>query len=102
MNKRKTPRLPLIKDLASLVKSLKKDIDDDYRIDEDDDKPGMCLTIGWSNDGDWNYQTGDNSFSGGAYFHPHWAIVSIYRRSNSLEIAREIQSQLCDLYYQSV
>jgi hypothetical protein len=90
----------------SLVASLIPDIADDYRVsdDPDDDTPGMCLTIGFTpasedKDASWSYQTGDNSYSGGAYFHGTWAVVSLYRDSNpahvSGEIADQIAEQLC-------
>jgi hypothetical protein len=95
------PVLPPVGDLVSLIKALKKDIGDDDRAtdDPDDDKPGMCVTIGWSPNGSgaWSYQTGDNSFTGGAYGHPHWAVVYINRRSNSREVVRDIHDQLMEL-----
>ena len=93
-------RLPLIKDLASLIKQLKPTIGDEYRaseFDSEDDPPSMLLTVGWSAEsGDWSWQTGDNSYSGGAYHYPTWATVAIYRRSNSKELARDIQNQLSE------
>lgn len=92
-------RLPSLKELAALLRSLKANIDDDYRAsdDPDDDTPGICVTVGWSpENGDWSYQTGDNSFTGGAYGHPHWGVVSLYRRSNCRDLARDIQDQLAD------
>lgn len=89
-------RLPHIRELASLLSGLKRDIDDDYRAHEDDDKPGMSVTIGWSEDGAWSYQTGDNSFTGGAYGYPHWATVNLYRRANCQELARDIRRQLTE------
>jgi hypothetical protein len=93
--------LPPVGELVSLIKSLKKDIRDDYRAtdDPDDDKPGMCVTIGWTPSGAWSYQTGDNSFTGGAYGHPHWAVVYIDRRSNSREVVKDIHDQLMDLVH---
>jgi hypothetical protein len=92
-------RLPgiTITEIKELLISLKPDICDDYRIADDEDLPGMVVTIGYSTDGSWNYQTGDNSFSGGAYGHPHWAVVYLYRRSNSLELARDVIDQLWEL-----
>ena len=96
--------LPTIRDLSSLIKALKPTIRDDYRAyaDEpgldDENIPSMLLTVGWdAEDGSWDYQTGDNSYSGSAYFYPHWGIVAVYRRSNSLDLARDIRSQLADL-----
>lgn len=89
-----------------LVASLIPDILDDYRASDDpyDDAPGMQLTIGFTPetedcDYSWAYQTGDNSFSGGAYFHPNWAVVSIYRDSNPVEIAADIADQISDLIH---
>lgn len=82
---------------TELVGSLKDDIGDDYRASEEEDVPGMCLTVGGSvKDGEfsWAYQTGDNSYSGGAYCHKHWAVVSIYRDSDPAEIAKDIANQL--------
>jgi len=86
--------------LSDLIKDLKRDIDDDYRpmgFDPswEDAPPGMTVTVGYTpEDGSWNYQTGDNSFSGGAYLHPYWGVVDIYRRSSSRELAKDIIDQI--------
>lgn len=92
---------------ARLFKALKADISDDYRAsdDEEDSLPGMCVTIGFTPENDdksasWSYQTGDNSYTGGAYGHPHWAVVSLYRRSNSRELAEDCANQIADLVSQ--
>jgi hypothetical protein len=91
-------KLPLIKELVPLIKNIKKDISDEYLAFEGDDMPGIQLTIGWDADsGNWSYQTGDNSYSGSAYGYPHWAVVGVYRRSNALDLARDIREQLADL-----
>ena len=90
--------LPTIKSLSSLAKHLKKYIRDDYRAWEDAELPSMQITIGWNpEDGSWDYQTGDNCYSGAAYFYPCWAVVDLYRRTNSRDLARDIRSQLADL-----
>ena len=90
--------LPTIKSLSSLIKALKPSIMDDYRAWEDASLPSMLLTVGWNpEDGSWDYQTGDNSYTGSAYFYPHWGVVAVYRRSNSLDLARDIRWQLADL-----
>jgi hypothetical protein len=90
-------KLPLIKDLTKLVKHVKSYIADDYRAFEEDETPGIQLTVGWNAEtGEWGYQSGDNSYTGGAYHYPIWGVVGIYRRSNSLEIARDIRNQLAD------
>jgi DNA-directed RNA polymerase subunit H (RpoH/RPB5) len=91
-----TPKLPTIKELSDLIKSIKPEICDEYK-DEEDQLPRIDLTCGINETGEWSYQTGDNSYSGSAYFYPHWAVVSIFRRSNSRELAKEIREQWLDL-----
>jgi hypothetical protein len=91
-------KLPTIVELAALFVALKKTIGDDYRAsdDSDDDTPSMCVTIGANAEGEWNYQTGDNSFTGGAYGFPVWAVVTLTRRCNSRELARDVRDQLAE------
>jgi hypothetical protein len=92
-------KTPSIATLAKLFASLKTDIRDDYRCsdDPDDETPGICVTIGWTPEtGGWSYQTGDNSFTGGAYGHTVWAVVSLYRGSNSRLLARSAVAQLLE------
>lgn len=83
-------------DLVALVSSLIPTIGDEYRAPEGtlDDEPSMQLTVGFSADGsEYGYQTGDNSYTGGAYGFPHWAVVTLTRDSRPDEIAREIIDQ---------
>lgn len=88
-------KLPTIKDLTELVRHVKKQIAPEYLAFEGDETPGICLTVGANLDeGSWSWQTGDNSYTGGAYGYPVWAVVGIYRNSNSRELAREIRAQL--------
>lgn len=93
---------PMTDDWRKLIESLIPQIDDDFRASEGDDTPGICLTIGFTpetrdKDASWGYQTGDNSYSGGAYSHPYWAVISVYRDSNALELVEEIADQLADM-----
>lgn len=90
-------KLPTISKLSELVRAVKQSICDDYRAFEEEGIPGIQLTVACDEKGNWDYQTGDNSYSGAAYHYPHWAVVGVYRRSNSKEVAREIQDQLADL-----
>ena len=89
-------KTPSLKTLAALVKSIKRDISDEFRAYDGDETPGILLTVGCDERGSWGYQTGDNSFTGGAYGFPHWAVVGVYRRGNSGELARDIQGQLAE------
>lgn len=78
---------------------------DDAYFWTDDNEPGMCLTVGFTpkteeKDYSWGYQTGDNSYTGGAYSHPHWAVVYLSRDSKPSEIAEEISGQIAELVWQ--
>jgi hypothetical protein len=92
-------------DWAKLVSALIPEIQDDFRaseFDDEDSEPSMCLTIGFTpeteeRDASWGYQTGDNSFTGGAYSHPHWAVVTLTRDCKPEEIANEIERELLDI-----
>lgn len=68
------------------------------RADFDGELPYNELTVGMNLSGEWNYQTGDNSFTGGAYGFPCWATVSVHRRSKSPEIVKDIIDQLMEAF----
>ena len=95
------PKLPSIRELSALVRHVSQQVPRvsdhdaaDYRMDEDS-LPSIDLTIGWDPEtGDWSYQTGDNSFNGGAYGYPVWAVTSVYRRQDSRAVARDLVDQL--------
>lgn len=92
--------LPELSEIRSLLIHLKSTIQDDYRsseFDDEDSRPSMCVTIGADGKGRWSYQTGDNSYTGGAYGYPHWAVVTLDRRSNCTSVANEVLDQLADL-----
>lgn len=88
---------PSIETIRRLLVGLKAEIGDDYRCDEDSAEPSMLVTIACDTSGRWNYQTGDNSFTGGAYGLPYWALVYLYRDSNCLILAREACAELADM-----
>ena len=90
-------KLPTIAELTELVKHIKTHIAEDYRAFEDDELPGIQLTVACNDNGEWDYQTGDNSYSGSAYHYPHWAVVGVYRRSNSRDLAKDLEGQLAEL-----
>jgi hypothetical protein len=93
---------PTIKDLSALFVALKSDIGDEYRAqgDEDATTPSMDVTIGHDPEsGNWDYQTGDNSYTGNAYGYQNWAVTALRRRANSRDLARDVINQLKDLGY---
>lgn len=85
-------------EIETLLKSLKKDIQSDCRACEEDTLPGVMVTVGadLNDDGSysWGFQTGDNSYNGGAYGFPHWAVIVLYRRSNCRTLAEDIVDQI--------
>lgn len=97
----------LEKQVTLLLKSLKQDIGDEYRAtdDPDDNTPGMQVTIGATPQSDgvlsWAYQTGDNSYSGGAYSHHNWGVIYLYRRSNCAELAKQAVEEIAESISQS-
>lgn len=44
----------------------------------------------------WGYQTGDNSFTGGAYGHPFWGIAYLTHESEPEAVASEILNEIAD------
>jgi len=55
----------------------------------------LLLTVATNDDGDqWSYQTGDNSFTGGAYSLPHWATTYIDCDSTPETLLEDITEQL--------
>lgn len=94
----------LRKELYSLLLQVKKNQDwrslrKDFTDYAEDGPAYIDITIGctfnWE-DGEitWNYQTGDNSYTGGAYGHSEWFTASILSRSNCKEIADDLISDI--------
>ena len=86
-----------IQDIASLFRSIKKDIEDDFRADEFDEKPGIAVTVSTNDGKNWSYQTGDNSFTGDCYGDKHWHTTAVYRNSNCRDLARDCVNELRDM-----
>lgn len=92
----------LRKDLYALFVAIKKDIGADTLIETGDGEvPGIEVTIGCTFDFDngeidWSYQTGDNSYTGGAYGHPEWFTCSVMKRTNCKELANDIINEIHD------
>jgi hypothetical protein len=87
-----------VREIERLLKDLKGDILDDYRIDgQEDETPTMQVTISTKDGSSWSFQTGDTSYTGGCYGDPHWAVIYLTRRSNCKELARDAVNELKDL-----
>lgn len=70
-------------------------------VEDEDDTPYMDLTLAISEDGtEWSYQTGDNSYTGGAYILPHWAVTCVTEYTTAEELIEEVFSQWGDLLNQ--
>ena len=120
-----SPLDSILPEITSLVRSLKPSpswwiVRDGDPVDDDtfpteaeaeerlEDHRGFCeaapvhvqLTIGATilPDGSvsWGYQTGDNSFTGGAYGHATWGVAWISHESDPEEIAGEILDEIAD------
>jgi hypothetical protein len=85
--------------------ALKATIRDDYAAEcwEELPYPSMTITLAASlkHAGDWDIQTGDNSYSGVAYGYTYWAVEVLTRRSNTRELARQLIEELADQWYSS-
>ena len=88
---------PTIEELSRLVRDIKLDIMDEH-IEEKGDTPSIQLTIGTDEDG-WSYQTGEDSYAGGAYEDASWGLGYVTRRCNSREVAKDILSDLASQVY---
>ena len=100
-------QLPSLRqELYSLLVEIKKDADWDFLRQEvlefgpsTDPTPYVDVTIGctfnfaegWIS---WNFQTGDNSFTGGAYGHLEWFNTSLLTRSNCKTAANELIDEI--------
>lgn len=97
---KKAIKYPSIAALSALIRSIKPKICDDY-VECEGDTPSICLTIGHNPEsGEWSYQTGDNSYIGGAYGYPNWAVDYVTRRCDSRQLARDLIDELRELDYQ--
>lgn len=44
-------------------------------------------------DNSWSYQTGDNSFTGGAYGHPDWIVIYFDNETDVMEMMEDYVEQ---------
>ena len=89
-------------DLIFLADKIVTDYEENYKDDEHVDY--IQLTIGTNGDlcevtgsVEYGYQTGDNSYTGGAYGYSHWGVVEITDESDTEEVADSLIEQLSEL-----
>lgn len=103
-----TTELALSSEVIADIKTLVNEIDVDTPnevsgisksdSDYEEENDYMQLTVACDEKGRYfNYQTGDNSYTGGAYGLPHWAVVYIGHDTNRDELATEIINELTNL-----
>lgn len=92
------PQFALVTDLFRAIQR-----NGTYFQDIDVVKEGLDITLGTNGDGEiFGWQTGDNSFTGGAYGYRHWAVVTLFPTSDPAEVAREVFEQWEDLISQEI
>tara|TARA_S200002703_G_C3655142_1_gene201153 strand:- start:100 stop:381 length:282 start_codon:yes stop_codon:yes gene_type:complete len=50
-------------------------------------------------DNSWSYQTGDNSFVGGAYGHPDWIVVYFNKDSDVMDLMEQYAEEYDNILY---
>ena len=90
----------LFQEFTSLIKAVQPTITDDDRADDESEEPGILVTFGTDeNLQAWGYQTGDNSFTGGAYSYPLWGLAYVYRDSDPEDAAAEALEDILSQIY---
>jgi len=69
--------------------------------DDEGNQGVLQLTVGFNDDmSEWGAQTGDNSYTGGAYSFPHWSVVYVTPDSTVDDIQDDIIDQALSLITQ--
>lgn len=89
-------------DLETIVNKIVTEYVKYYKDDKDVEY--IQLTVGTNGDlcevtgsVEYGYQTGDNSYTGGAYGYSHWGVVEIDDESDTEEVADSLIEQLSEL-----
>lgn len=88
---------PSLEEIKQLCESVQKEIEPDDRAYDDDDEPGILLTVGSNGKGSWSFQTGDTQFHGGAYGYQFWGQAAIRDDTDCAEAAQLIRDELDEL-----
>lgn len=79
-----------IKEIRSLLYSLKQ-------FHKEFLEDGLDVTVATNDGRQWNYQTGDNSYTGGAYGLALWSAKTLFKDTHCGKLAAEIVSELKDM-----
>lgn len=84
--------------LVDLLKALQSDITDDMTDpNELDAEPYMQITIACNADlKDWQFQTGDNSFTGACYHRQNWGIGYLTKESDLSMLADDLINDMLE------
>ena len=91
-------------EVFNLIVYAKENIEEDESCEQDDnDDPDIenanynTITVGMDKDGNWGWQSGDNSYSGGAYGYRHWGVADYITKDSDInEHVQNIIGQLED------
>lgn len=96
MEKTLLRQLPsLRREFYCLLRAVKEEHVGQWPTDEEGFK-GVQLTIGCTLEDpvQWGWQTGDNSYTGGAYGHPDWFTVWAYPGCNCKNLADDLVQEI--------
>ena len=94
------------REIAALITELKSNpsyraymlASDPDNYNNEGERRGLQLTVACNDEQtEWSWQSGDNSYTGGAYSFPHWAVVEIFARDKVSDIVNDIFSQWAEL-----
>ena len=83
--------------LTRLISSIRASIEPSFLAFDEDDEPGIMLTIGADLDlSGWAYKTGDPSFAGSSDFYPISVSEPVYQDTQPRILAYSIFEQLME------
>jgi len=85
----------LHKFIYKYLPEFKKDAQDYFEPEHGYEVPELSITFSIDAYGkSWAYQTGDNSYTGSCYGHPHWAVTWIFLDTDAEELYEDVCTQL--------
>ena len=88
---------PMIEEVEKLLLSFIEEIDDECRASDEDETPGIQITIATNDGQDFVWQSGDNSYTGSCYHCQHWSVIYLYPDSDCKALAIDAVNELFEL-----